>query len=747
MNFPPGRRRGKLCCTFGPLSRQLGKCFQRKGGSVNASVTSKLCGFLVGLTSVTGVAGQLTAQESLSSPVPSLNFYGMPGLIDTPSGLALPDGELVATISHFAGMTRYQFSAQIHPRIAGGFRYSQIDNFNSAGFETYYDRSFDLRFTLVKEGGGLPEITLGLQDFIGTGIYGAEYVVATKTLSPQLIVSGGLGWGRLGSSGQFSGWGERPRLTPDRVAQGGEPNLDSLFRGDVGVFGGIEWRPQDNLAVKVEYSSDEYDLESGDLGIFDRSSPFNFGVEYEPSPGVQLGAYYLYGSEFGLRLTFAFNPAEPSVGGSLEAGPPPILPRPSRTVSPDAYGTGWSESESTKTEFREQLATELVNLRLEMEALELSPQQATLYLRNTGYMAQAQAMGRAARLMARYLPSSIEVFTIVPVKAGLALPSFTFSRTDLENLEIAPDGAEAILAAARISENAIQPSAGAYPEDVYPRFIWRLGPYARTSLFDPDNPFRIDLGVELGAGWEISRGLILSGALRKKVVGNLDESTRESNSTLPHVRSDFALYDQNADPGIENLTAEYFFQPAQNFYGRMSVGYLEQMYAGVSSEILWAPYDSRIALGAELNYVQQRDFDGGFGLLDYEVVTGHASLYYKFNDDFYGQVDAGQYLAGDIGATFTLERVFANGWRVGAFATFTDVSADEFGEGSFDKGIKLSVPLGWFTGQDIPSVEPFTIRPLQRDGGARLNVSNRLYGLVGDSQKYRVEEQWGRFWR
>ena len=47
----------------------------------------------------------------------------------------------------------------------------------------------------------------------------------------------------------------------------------------------------------------------------------------------------------------------------------------------------------------------------------------------------------------------------------------------------------------------------------------------------------------------------------------------------------------------------------------------------------------------------------------------------------------GQYLAEDKGATLELRRTFDNGWKVGVWATKTDVSAKDFGEGSFDKGL------------------------------------------------------------
>lgn len=402
---------------------------------------------------------------------------------------------------------------------------------------------------------------------------------------------------------------------------------------------------------------------------------------------------------------------------------------------------------ASERNIRDGLATELQALRLGMEALSLTPTTATLYLRNTGYQAGPQAIGRAARAMTRTLPASIETFTIVVVRAGMDLPALTFSRSDIENMEIAPDGTEAIFAAATVTEGSVRPPRSDHPDDRYPRFLWQVSPYVRTSLFDPDNPLRMDVGVELGLGYEPTPGLVLSGSIQKKLAGNLGESARESDSVLPHVRSDFPQYDKYGDPGMETLTAAYYFKPAAQVYGRVTAGYLERMFAGVSSELLWAPYESPFAVGAELNYARQRDFDGGFGLIDYDTVTAHASLYYRFDEDFFAQLDVGRYLAKDVGATLSLERVFANGWSVGAFATFTDVSAEEFGEGSFDKGILLTVPLGWFNGRSNVVVAPLTIRPLQRDGGARLNIDNRLYPLVEDGQRVRLEEQWGRFWR
>ena len=57
----------------------------------------------------------------------------------------------------------------------------------------------------------------------------------------------------------------------------------------------------------------------------------------------------------------------------------------------------------------------------------------------------------------------------------------------------------------------------------------------------------------------------------------------------------------------------------------------------------------------------------------------------------------GRYLAKDSGVTFDFSRIFRSGMRVGAFFSLTDISFEEFGEGSFDKGFYFHVPLEIFS--------------------------------------------------
>ena len=70
-----------------------------------------------------------------------------------------------------------------------------------------------------------------------------------------------------------------------------------------------------------------------------------------------------------------------------------------------------------------------------------------------------------------------------------------------------------------------------------------------------------------------------------------------------------------------------------------------------------------------------------------------------------------------------MSRTFLDGTKFGVFSTFTDVSAEQFGEGTFDKGIYFNIPI-------YQNYINYTWRPLTKDPGARLNRKYNLYDLL-----------------
>ncbi|RMD46502.1 MAG: YjbH domain-containing protein, partial [Alphaproteobacteria bacterium] len=654
-------------------------------------------------------------------------------------------------VAYFASSGRIQATFQALPRLTGTFRYSVLRDCNCFGFQNYYDRSVDVQYQLLTGSGLWPAVAVGIRDIGGTGIYGAEYIVATSRLPGGLRVSGGLGFGRLGSFGGFAnpfGLNRRPRW---RGGTGGQLGADRWFRGPAALFGGIEWRsPGGRWTLKAEYSSDAYDYESGNRGFFARRSPINLGAEYRVGRFLRVGAYWMYGDALLLRGDVIFNPKERPAGGSIEPAPQPVFHRPTGR-QPGAElrdDLSWVEVAGAKERSMAALAQLLERDGLRLEAFRTDGRRAEVVVRNRRYDSLPQAVGRTARDMSRLMPVSVEIFQITLLDLeGLPVLEVEVPRSALEALSDDVDAPEKMWQAVRVRGPRFD-RTGFMERDLYPMLHWRIGPYTDTSLFDPANPARIDVGVRLSGEYELAPGVVLRGSVKRKLFGNLDQTARRSNSVLPHVRSDFALYNKGGQNGaIDYLTADYYFKAGSDLYGRLTGGLLERMFAGVAGELLWQRPDSPLALGLELALVQQRAFDAPFGLQDYRVATGHASLYYELSPWYRVQLDAGRYLAGDWGGTLTVTRRFDNGWEVGAFVTLTNVSPQQFGEGSFDKGIVFWIPASWAVAQPVPKVGHGVLRPITRDGGARLDLQGRLYDRLHRQAGTRLEAAWGRFWR
>jgi hypothetical protein len=690
--------------------------------------------------------------------LPSTNLNGATGLIDMPTGESQPDGYFGLDHGQLAAMGRNTLSFQITPRLSGSFRYMALGNWNRKScppdckginrFDTYYDRNFDVRFKLLNEGKYLPAVTIGLQDFIGTSLNMAEYIAMTKTFGNRLKVTAGLGFGRMATQGAIGTLvGPRPKVD---FGLGGLPNVGQWFRGQAAPFGGIEFKISDKLTLKAEYSSDSYLVESDRREIFTHRSPLNFGIEYQATKALRVGAYSMYGDRIGFNFSVLIDPALRPLGGVRGPGPLPVRPRPPIQESPEVWTTTWLDQPDAKQRLLDAMNATLDKNELEVEQISVTADTAQVRFRNVNYDAASQAVGRIARAMTHAMPASIETFEIVPMVYGMPTAKVVVRRSDVEALEFAPDAGNAVRARISIAE-AGRPLADRLTNpELLPKFKWSLVPYVQTMLFHPRVPIQALYGVRLSANLELSRGFLISAAVNDKWGGKVRSRNRNRvDSAIPAVRSDTAVYLDQGDPALTVLNAVWLGKLAPQLYSRVSVGYLELMFGGVAAEVMWKPVNRRWAIGADLNYVAQRNSDGGLGFdtYDYRVATGFVSGYFDLGKGYEVQLDAGRYLAGDVGATFTLMRTFANGWKIGAFATFTNLSAKQFGEGSFDKGLKFEFPLSWFTGQGTRTILPFTLRPLGRDGGARLNLGNRLIRLVPNYGTYEYDRQAGRFWK
>lgn len=725
------------------------------------------------------LAGSGWAQENEGS----YTVFGTPGLLEMPTAESANPDDIAVTLAYSptAGY-RTTFTYQLTDRLSGSFRYGVFDQYglptaanpDPGTFETF-DRSFDIQYRLTNESGYIPAIAVGLRDFLGTGRFSSEYVVASKSVGSKLIVTAGLGWGRMGQQNGFTNplglisdaakerpvYQDREFSEDPEVGLGGQLSVKQWFRGDAALFFGAEYQMTPKLSVKAEYSSINYPEDVYNPAV-DYTSPLNLGLSYRYRPGIEFGASYMYGTEIGMRGTFILNPTKRATASGLDPAPAPVRVR---TQDQRAAAT-WDRTRQPEPAVRQGLADLLAVEGMELVGLELTDRTARLRYDNTRYRSEAQAMGRAARMMTQVIPPSVQTFIMEPVEAGLPMSRVSLSRAQIEAEENVVGGSNALLAAADFG--APGPAAGLQTlPDPDPRFRWGLAPYLAVTVFDGSGPLNADVGLEGLAEYQISRNLILSGRVQQSLLGRRKPlGFFDNDNDYANVRSDQAYFGRSGDPVLSKLTAAYYTRVTPDIYGRVTVGYLEKMYGGISTEMLWTPVASRLAMGAELNYVVMRDQDVGFGFAEYETITnpangskrrvetgdfdsmtGHLSAYYDIGRGFQAQVDVGRYLAGDYGATFALDREYENGWKVGAYFSLTDMPFDQFGEGSFDKGIRITVPYDYFTGTPTQKKTSTVLQSLARDGGARVQVDGRLFETVRSGQLNDLRDAWGRFLR
>lgn len=635
------------------------------------------------------------------------NSLGMPGHSAVPIARPYADGDLSLMLNLSDSRRLGGLTFQITPRLTGAFRYGRIDLDGSV----IYDRSFDLQYQFLNEVPGRPGLAIGLRDFIGTGLLSSEYIVATARLKPTVTASLGLGWGELGAAADFPAIFSATR--PEWSGLGGEPGVDQWFRGPAAVFAGLNWQINQQLSLGLDYTGADDDEVSGP-GLVSVSA------SYRARSGLTVSVVADDAGQFNFGLEYRFNPGSAVISRGTFVPPAVAVSEPG-DPAPALRAEG-----------------------IQLLGIDVQGETARLRLENRRYGSTALMLGRAARVLVASLPPTVSTYNIEPVGPGPASVRVTMKRSDL----LAADGGTRLagLPLDAFTLSPAEPWTADWERDPH-ALTGGVRPYVAFSLFDPDSPLRGDLGLEAFGLWRITPGLHLDSTMRVRILGNRDESDRVSDSVLPPVRSDAVRYAQEGEVTLPRLALTQAGTLGGDIYERVSIGLLEEMFAGVAGEVLWKPVDSRLAIGLEMAHVWQRDPGVGleFSQYGYDATTGLLSFYYALTPEFDMRVDVGQYLAGDQGGTLAAERRFANGWKVGAYATLTDVSFKDFGEGSFDKGITLTVPFDWLLGKPTMQRADITLQPVLRDGGARLDLPNRLYETVRPTHRNDLTRSWIRF--
>lgn len=686
----------------------------------------------------------------------TLSDFGGVGLLQMPSARFADEGGIAIGTSLIEPYQRTAVTLQALPWLEGTLRYTAVRNrlYGPASFsgdQNYKDRGFDVKVRLLEESRYTPQIAIGLRDVGGTGLFSGEYLVASRRFY-DLDFSLGIGWGNLGTRGHIknplTSLSDRFKSREREVGRGGTVSTSAFFSGEsVSLFGGINYQtPIPGLTLKLEYDGNDYSQEAQNNSQEVRS-PFNFGAVYSYGDWLDLTVAYERGNRFMVHAALRSNLR--TMSGLPKRDPAPEAIKPRKLDADIAkYLMENPPPVSPPGNPVLKMSQSLAELDYKIDSIELRGKEMIATISQPTFRNKAQAIGRAARAMANAAPQDIEQLTIVNLDNGLQTQRVSLMRQDLEKAvryESSPEEMARNLRIAPPSASISQAEQHFENDTLYPEFNWGWEPAMRHHIGGPDSPYFYQLFMRLYGSAQINRKLSISGNITANISDNLDGLKLPSDSVLPRVRSDIKNYLKEGKSGVEMLQLDYLSDLGSNHFGRFSAGLYEEMFGGVGGEFLYKPFDQRWAIGADLYRVRQRDYDKRFSFRDYEVTTGHVDFYYMLPFyDITAQLSVGQYLAGDRGATLTLSRRFASGAEIGVFATKTNVSAEDFGEGSFDKGAFITVPfdtLSFFSSRNMLSMG---WRPLTRDGGQRLHQSKRLYPLVSSNGRNALLADWSK---
>lgn len=674
---------------------------------------------------------------------PSGNDWGETGLLQTPTARMGQAGDMRTSLTHVSPYTRLNVMFQPLDWLEAGFRYTSISNrIYGIGLSNqgYKDKSIDLKARLWKESAYLPEVALGFRDIGGTGLFSSEYLVASKRHG-DLDFSLGIGWGYLGSSGNISNpFGVLSSRFKTRVSETtwGGANFGRLFRGPAALFGGVQWRtPWEPLTLKLEYEGNDYKSEPLNNAQPQRT-PFNIGLEYRYAPGVTFSAGFERGNKVMVGLTLQTNLATMQMPKTADPPAPRFSP------TPPATSPGWAATAGE------------IESRTDWTVQRIAPQGQMLHV----WITESATVYRTARVeqiiavLHRDAPASIKNFVLHYSERGLALHAQVVDRGEWVDAHYQAQAPSELRAASQRDYappplGADQPAlnakakagstnaAAADDQTLAPwerpvqKFSIGLTPSLGQILGGPNSFVLFQVGVQAVAEYRFTPSTWVNGALNLRLIDNFDKFTYTAPSNLPRVRTFQREYVTTKRLTMPVLQLTHVGRLTDNQYYSVYGGALESMYAGVGGEWLYRPWRSRMAIGVDFNHVRQRDFEQDFGLRDYKVNTGHATLYWDTGwNGVLAKLSAGQYLAGDRGVTIDISRRFDNGVVLGAYVTKTNVSARQFGEGSFDKGIYLSIPFDALLPRSNKFTANFAWAPLVRDGGARLARIHPLYEMT-----------------
>ena len=617
----------------------------------------------------------------------SFNNHGSIGLINIPTARFFSESTFGFTMYDGNPDQKVTLTSFPFDWLEASFFYTNIQDkpyciydFDPVCAQDFKDKGFNFKLRL-KEEGFLPAIAVGINDIAGTGLYGSEYLVASYGVN-KTDFHFGLGWGQLNGSKESiknpfgiinDSFYERPADAEDK---GGQFQPSRYFSGDtVSPFFGITHAINEKYLVKFEYDTT---LTPGKIGYKEAENDFSFGLDFSLTKNFTIGISTERGNSTSIRFAYKNNPK----------------------ISKPRYeykNSNHKDSDSDYVKFIRNLSENGIAVNKILEGSDQLGIQISQF-RHPNLDIIDEIINRAA----------YNAGLNKPVKANLMI-------ADLQ-------------AKTEFDESFEKNSKLIYQRQVKKKFKTNTRLDVRPFLASREEFFKGALMIENISEYSFLDNFFFSSNIKYSLADNFDDLKYPPVDTYPaQVRSDIKDYLINYDEGIiiGRAQFDYYLSLKKNHHAMLTAGILEEMFNGLGFEYLYFEEDSNYAIGFEVFEVKKRDYKMRFDTLDYKNVTGHLNFYYRNYKriPFDAKISYGEYLAGDEGVTIDLSRSFVNGTKFGVFASFTDVSTEQFGEGSFDKGIYFNIPV-------FGNLINYSWRPLTKDPGAKLIRKNTLHDLL-----------------
>lgn len=671
--------------------------------------------------------------------------YGHTGLMVIPNARFMKEASLLFNFSGSHPNEYTSITASPFSWMEATYRYTEIKNrkygpSRYSGNQTLKDKGFDLKIKLFSEEGLRPAIALGLIDIAGTGRFSSEYLVATKAYK-NFDFTFGLGWGLLGTNGGVSSplsfLNDEFKLrnaSSKQGFQGGEFSYYDWFSGDASILGGIEYNFRTSgLRLKLEYDTTNPDKNST-VDIV--KSRFNLGLTYHLSNNLKISSSFERGNQFRFGFNLKGNFLEDTIA----------KPKPKNVIKLNSEQK--SRIKANREIFYRSLNRSLREEDIYIQAANLKESSIDVAVASTRFYNYTRTVGRTVRIASALSPDEVEQINVHAMNGDFEIAKISVSKNEFNLADKHDSSLAELRTKTSFSSSTHAPlykTADFKPDVDFPEFEWSMSPGIKHQIGGPEGFYLGQLFWKTDTSVKFNRNLVLYTSFGINLYDTFNNLNNPSQSSIPRVRSDIQDYLKEGKNNIQRMQLQYFDSPVNDLFVRLDIGLMEEMFAGLGGEILYRPFNRSSAFGISIHKVRQRGYKQRFALKDYQTNTGHLSYYLNLPYGVNSKVSAGKYLAGDKGITLDLSKRFDSGFTLGVFATKTNLSSEEFGEGSFDKGFYISVPTQMFYSNFRSGNIAFGLHPLTKDGGSMLIQHNSLFSILGDSSLVSIDRDWGLF--